>query len=354
LIRLTWRQFRLQAAVVFGALAVVAIALAVTGPHLVHLYDTTVATCQAHGDCFSVGPVFLGNDKTLQTWLDILVTVLPGIFGIFWGAPLVAREFEAGTHRLVWTQSITRTRWLATKLGMVGLASMVATGFLSLMVTWWASPFDRVRMNPFGTFDQRDIVAVGYAAFAFALGVSVGVLIRRTVPAMGTTLVAFVGVRLAFTQWLRPHLITPMTQVSTLKPNSMGYGSSNGGPANLQPNPPDIPNAWIYSTQIVDRAGHALTPSFLASTCPQLSIPGPGGPQGGLGVKSAIRQQVPAGVQQAMQNCVTKIGKTFHEIVTYQPGSRYWAFQWYELAVYLGATLLLGGFCIWWVRRRLS
>ena len=68
--------------------------------------------------------------------LDGLVVLVPGIIGIFWGAPLVARELEAGTYRLAWTQSITRTRWLATKLGVVGLLSMVAAGLLSLMATW--------------------------------------------------------------------------------------------------------------------------------------------------------------------------------------------------------------------------
>jgi hypothetical protein len=354
LIRLTWRQFRVQAAVVFGGLAVVAIVLAVTGPHLVHLYDTTVATCQAQGDCSTVTNAFLANDATLRTWLNILVVVIPGLIGIFWGAPLVAREIEAGTYRLAWTQSVTRTRWLAVKLGAVGLATMAVAGLLSLMVTWWASPLDRATMNPFGTFDQRDIVVIGYAAFAFALGVTAGVLIRRAVPAMATTLVAFVGVRLAFTHWVRPHLIAPVTQTLALDPGSMGYGSSNGGPANLQPNPPDIPNAWIYSTQIVDKTGHALTPSFLTRACPQLGIPGPGGLGGGPSGRGASNLPVPSGAQQVLQDCVSKIGTTFHEAVAYQPGNRYWAFQGYELAIYLGAALILGGVCLWWVRRRRS
>ena len=35
------------------------------------------------------------------------------MIGAFWGAPMVARELETGTHRLVWNQSVTRTRWLA-------------------------------------------------------------------------------------------------------------------------------------------------------------------------------------------------------------------------------------------------
>ena len=48
--------------------------------------------------------------------------------GIFWGAPLVARELETGTFRLAWTQSVTRTRWLVVKLVLVGLAAIAAPG----------------------------------------------------------------------------------------------------------------------------------------------------------------------------------------------------------------------------------
>ena len=59
MIRFAWMQSRTQAAVALGALVVVALVLAVTGPHLVHLYDTTVANCQARGDCQSATNNFL-------------------------------------------------------------------------------------------------------------------------------------------------------------------------------------------------------------------------------------------------------------------------------------------------------
>jgi hypothetical protein len=58
----------------------------------------------------------------------------------------VARELETGTYRLAWTQSVTRTRWLAVKLGVVGLTSVAVAGLLSLMVTWWSSPIDRANL----------------------------------------------------------------------------------------------------------------------------------------------------------------------------------------------------------------
>ena len=43
MIWLTWRQFRTQAWVAAAALAVIAVALALTGLNLAHLYDATGA-----------------------------------------------------------------------------------------------------------------------------------------------------------------------------------------------------------------------------------------------------------------------------------------------------------------------
>jgi hypothetical protein len=358
-IRLTWLQFRIQAAAAFGALVIVAIVLAITGPHLVHLYDTTVATCRAHGDCSAARAALLRNDSSLRMWLGVLVVVVPGIVGIFWGAPLVASELEAGTFRLAWTQSVTRSRWMVVKLGVVGLASMAVAGLFSLIVTWWSSPLDRANMNQFGTFDQRDLVPIGYAAFAFAVGITAGVLTRRTVPAMATTLVALVAVRLAISSWIRPLLIAPLHRAIALDPSSTGFGSSASGlqglavllgdhqSSTLQPALPNIPNGWITSTRIVDKSGHGLTPRVLAIDCPNVGN-GPG-PTGGH-----TRTQASTAAQESLHECVAKVGATYHELVSYQPASRYWAFQSYELAIYLGAALMLAGFCVWLVRRRPS
>ena len=43
----------------------------------------------------------------------LLVIALPAFVGMFWGAPLISREFETGTQALVWQQSVPRRRWLA-------------------------------------------------------------------------------------------------------------------------------------------------------------------------------------------------------------------------------------------------
>jgi hypothetical protein len=352
MIRFAWLQSRAQAVIALGALAVAVVVLAMTGPHLVHVYNHTVANCAAHGDCDIVRSTFLKTDKHLRASLDILVIVLPGIIGIFWGAPLAAREFETGTYRLAWTQSVTRTRWLAVKLAVVGTTAVVVVGLFSLMVTWWARPIDKVNANRFSppSFDERGIVAIGYVAFAFALGVTIGLLVRRTIPAMATTLGAFVFAWLAFIQWIRPNLMAPLHRTVALEASRVGFGRRNDGPFFLQPDPPNIPNAWIYSTHIVDKAGHALTPQVLVSTCPSLGTDLAPGPPPGVG--NGVRVQAPPDAKAALTHCVEKIATKYHEVVAYQPARNYWAFQWIELAIFIGAALALGAFCLWWVRRR--
>src|ERR1700722_12551560 len=133
----SWRQFRLQAIIGLGGLVVVAIVLAVTGPHLVNVYDTALAACKASGGQSSACNNPVGSTYgAVRIALTALVLVIPALIGMFWGAPLIAHELETGTFRLAWTQSVSRLRWLWVKLGLVGAASMVAAARLSLRETW--------------------------------------------------------------------------------------------------------------------------------------------------------------------------------------------------------------------------
>jgi hypothetical protein len=346
-IRVAWRQFRTQALVALGGLVAVAAVVLATRSHVVDVYDATVGACTTRDSCDAAAASLMQVDASLRGWLGALVVVVPGLVGVFWGATLVARELESGTFRLAWTQGVTRTRWVATKLLVVCLAAMAASGLVSLLVTWWASPFDRASQDRFGTFDLRDVVAVGHAAFAVALGAALGAVLRRTLPAMATTLVAFVAARLAFVHLVRPHLLAARHVELPLDPRSTGFGSVDGGPTTLMPSPPRLPNAWVRSVDAVDRAGHALGSGRLAALCPDLRTIGP--PRGTKGAGPA-----PEDVKHALDACIAKVAQTYHTAVTYQPARQYWPFQWLEVAIYLGAALALAGLCVWWVRRRLT
>jgi hypothetical protein len=324
--------------VALGGLVIVAIVLAFTGPHLVHLYDTTVANCSAHGDCSAVTSALISNGDKLGIVLKVVVEVVPALIGLFWGAPLVARELETGTYRLAWTQ-VTRTRWMAVKLGLLGLTTMVVAGVLSLMVTWWSSPLDRVRMTPFVSFDQRDLVPVGYAAFAFVLAATVGVLIRRTLPAMATALGGFVAARLVVAHFGRPRLISPLQVV--VRDTVIATGSSAGT---------SDPRDWIISDQTINAKGQVIGQfgSIGPSGNTTVSVGTHGITIKGAGSCANLHGQTP----QNVQRCVDQL--RIREVLTYQPIGHYWALQWTELAIFLGAAVVLSGFCLWWVRRRLG
>ncbi len=289
---LTWRQFRAQTIAASAALAVLAIVLAVTGPHLAHLYNASgIATCHANGNCGPLATSFLNKLTGIGPVLYFLgigvLFAVPAIIGVFWGAPLVTREIEAGTFRLAWNQSVTRTRWLAVKLGLIGLAAMATAGLLSLMITWWASPIDRaaglksgnkislIRLAP-ALFATRGITPIGYAAFAFAFGVTAGVLIRRTLPAMAATLTGFAAVQIAWPNWIRPHLIAPVRAIVTLNLaniyNVVPAGHNNGmnvlAAASLSK-----PGAWVLSSQVIGKAGHAFSAPF-TKACQGFNLPG--------------------------------------------------------------------------------
>jgi hypothetical protein len=273
------------------------------------------------------------------------------------GNQQVIEAMETGTFRLAWTQSVTRTRWLVLKLSIAGLASMAVAGLLSLLVTWWSSPnesFDSVNMNPFNSFDQRDIAPIGYAALGFALGVTAGMLIRRTLPAMAAALVALVGARVAVTS-LRPHLFTALRL--TIPDNELvasGPSSSTAGVLD--------PRDWVISDQTVDASGRVIGQGGTLFNSPQGINVGPKGVDiAGLGscpsIKASNVHGRPAPLSTAhanalIQRCVDQL--RIREVVIYQPANRYWAFQWYETAIFVGAALILAAFCFWWVRHRLS
>jgi hypothetical protein len=201
------------------------------------------------------------------------------------------------------------------------------------MVTWWSSRLDQVNAAPFDTlrFGVRDAVPVGYAVFAFVLGVTAGLVFRRMLPAMLTTLVGFVVIREIISSWVRPHLFAPahialpITSSTPVSVDLTGLGTVS---AFESIRGVSLPNDWVYSVKIADHAGHVPTTSFLNRACP-------------LGNYGPLH---PAA-------CTARLAATFHQLVTYQAGGRYWPMQWYELAIFLGLSIVLGAFCFWWIRR---
>jgi hypothetical protein len=352
MIWLTWRLLRTQAAVVYGAGVALVVVLIVTGLALHDLAEETGAGFirALVGEPFKTTVLDLGSAAALA---------LPAILGVFWGAPLVARELEAGTHRLVWSQTVTRTRWLATRMGLTGLAAMAVAALLGLALAWWCKPIDGAILNGqsgpgfLGTprmappaFEARGIVPVGYAGFAFALGVATGAVVRRAVPAMAITLAVVVALQIAVPTLVRPHLGPASTMTRITEENFAGMSAaveSRGGPIGRVRDlmiEPGLPGAWIVSQETV-RAGAAV--DALPSWMGECLAPRPPAPGGGPAVTPKERDT------QACFDRLTAEG--YRQRVSYQPASRFWTLQAIETAGLLVLAGLLTGFTFWWVRR---
>jgi ABC-type transport system involved in multi-copper enzyme maturation permease subunit len=345
MIRLSVLQLRFQAITAAVALIGLAVLLAATGPHLASLYAASgLRGCQPTS-CGRLADRFLQQVSSTAPYATVsllsimLIVLTPAVIGLFWGAPLLARELETGTFALAWSQSVTRTRWLAVKLTVGGLAAMAVTEALSLLFAWWAAPLDRaaglggsgnsLALNQFNAlaFVSHGITPLGYAAFAFTLGVTCGALIRRTVPAMAITLAIFAALQIATPLWIRPNLFpashttvaitddTTLNLFTTDSPHTFTFTLAADGLAGQ-------PGAWFRSSTAADAAGHPVSSVVPPACSPAASNGGPG---------------------PALANCLTSQG--IRIAVTYQPASRYWPLQWTETGIYLVLSLALAGYC---------
>jgi hypothetical protein len=329
----TWRQFRGQAVVAAAALVVMLATALALGPHLAHLYDVGgLPGCRS--GCSDIAHQYLNRAMTrpTQTAYDVgtgLVILAPVVVGLFWGAPLVARELESGTFRLAWTQSVSRTRWLGTKLAVVGGAGMLTAGGLGLLLTWWAGPLDAASANRLDAlvFVGRGVVPIGYAAFAFTLGVAAGSVLRRTVPAMGATLAGFAVAQIATVLWVRQHLAPAVHATLPLDLSSpLTFDETNGGHMSVVATP-EVPGAWVMSNSTITPSGTLFTGPANQAACNR---------------------------SQPVQTCMDWVGSLhLRQSLVYQPVSNFWRLQWAETGIYLALALALAGASLWWVRRRL-
>ena len=337
---LTWRQYRLQALIAALVLAAFATVMLVTGFQMAAQWHTILAGCTASRTC---GSLQQGGGTSLDSVLGhdftILSMLAPVLFGVLVGAPLVAHEFEARTSDFAWAQSITRTHWLAVKVGWVLLAAAVWGGVISALVTWWSGPRNAAFADAFQVnyFDQQGLAPVAYSVFATALGIAAGAVLRRTLPAIAIVIGGFLGMRLWISQSLRMHFMTPVTTYYSVTGNF---------------NPPA--GSAVLNGGLVDQAGHLVT----GSSSSVMTVMIDGLPSTAL--PAACQRLIPASANgpsgpsnatvNAVLGCLQKAG--WRQFTAYQPISRYWAFQGIEAGIYLTVAAALIAITFYVVRHK--
>ncbi|HKW60767.1 MAG TPA: hypothetical protein VJR46_13535 [Candidatus Dormibacteraeota bacterium] len=297
----TWRQHRLEGVWTLAITLLLAAMIALVA------YEVRAATCA--GATYSSGISFCFPYDGLGQLAQLLVqynlytyglVVLPALAGAFVGCPLVAREIENGTHRLAWTQGVTRLRWLSVKLLLVSIPLLIAAalgGVMEIILINQLGP----SADRWAFFDQQAPMTVASTLFALALGVACGAVIGRSIPAMAGTLLVFVAVRIGLAEIARPVYLPPLAytthDMASYSFPPRGYSS-----------------AWfVDQARFYDSSGHLLGTAYV-------------GPTG-----------VPA-----------------YAIQHFQPADRFWTFQGIETAILCGLAALLIGFAVYWVSRRVS
>jgi hypothetical protein len=318
----TWRQHRIALAGVAALLGAPALYLWLTGLQI-HRDWTAAVLCHpaSSGACGALAGSFIHDWQPAQL-IAIVLQAAPALIGAFAGAPVLAREMETGTFRYAWTLGFGRWRWTLAKLVPLGIVVAAAAGAFSVLLSWYYQPF--LSGNPgFGgdpvpldaaVFDLRGVAFAAWTLAAFAIGALAGMLIRRVVPAIAATLAVYAGLAVAAGVYLREHYMTPLL-VRNLDPPGF---------------------AWVLS-QWWTKGGKPVSQDTLSQVlqaAPQLA-----------GGKGGIPQDDPTVNQYLAQH-----GYTLW--TSYQPGSRFWPFQWIEGGWLLALSVLLIAATIWLVRRR--
>ena len=233
---------------------------------------------------------------------------LPALIGLFIGAPLLAREWEAGTHQLVLTQSVGPLRWLAAKTALPALAVVATTTALSAAFGWmWQVGGNEVTgayWYESSGFNALGPIPVVHSLLMLAIGMLAGLLLRRTVASMGVTLGATLAVQFAF-GLLRPHLLSPVTSKS-------GSGET--------------------ASPLADRAWRLAEGSYTRS-----------------GAK--LPEDACDGYGKAYEACLRRHDVVGH-FVEQHPASHQWPLAWTETGIVLALTALLTVIAFWAMRRR--
>lgn len=227
-------------------------------------------------------------------------------------APFVL-EFERGTFRLAWTQSVTRSRWLVVRIGLIVGVAIAVSVLLTLLMTWWRGPLDDVNGRFTDAFALEGLAPSAYTLFAAALVIALGVVLRRTAAVVGLALVLFTAVRIVIENWARPHYSAQITE---------RLGAAG----------PELRGAWIFNQGAELRS--------LDGQVPDPAV-----------VQSCVSDPTTKSFDSA---CLAQHDLAYYTHATYHPDSRFWPFQMIEAGIFAATALALLAFAVWWIRKRIS
>ena len=321
MIWLTWRQHRGEALTAVAVLAVLSAILLAVGLPMHASFNHDIVQCidgsAVDREMCSTNLALFQKSYGFATAILTLLNVLPFLIGALIGAPLLARELETGTWQLAWTQAVPRMRWLVVKVVALVTLTVVLTGAFAALITWFRQPLDALYgRNGLDGFDVEGLVPMAYGLFAFAVGTAAGAVLRRSIPALTVSLLAFVAVRATVATSLRPRYQTPLTLVENIEAGGRGIAIGTGNRAD-----------WTLDEGFADATGQRLARTDINSLDDTAR-------DAGVNLTTYMHNH---GIQRW---------------VDYHPASRFWNFQYIEAGIFVGLAAILLAAVIWRVKRR--
>jgi hypothetical protein len=316
---LTWRQHRLEVAIMGLAVGAVAALLLVFGLQARALFPDGIEACFATESCTEAWSRLDDQSGLVKDSL-VFLNLAPFVIGAFLGAPMLTREFESGTWQLAWTQAVPRMRWLAVKLITLGAATVLMTAALSVATGYFQAPENALTSRFEDGFNLEGVAPVGYAFFAFAAGAAAGIVLRRGLAAIAAAFAAFLLVRIPVGLFLRPGYLPPEKLTTVLTPGEEVHSARFAQKADV--GPPD----WVLEIGYADAAGRTISDSRF--------------------------DQLHASATRAGADPATYLHEQgIRRYALYHPSDRFWTFQYIETAIFVALGAVLIGYVVWRIRR---
>jgi ABC-type transport system involved in multi-copper enzyme maturation permease subunit len=259
----TWLQHRGTIVSLVALLIAIALAMILAESHSRTAYAQYVAngciTNFLHAPCGTIGNWFADSTDAVSA-LVIAVCALPAIAGVFVGAPLLSREFEAGTFRFTFTQRVGRNRFVLTTLMILAIIVIMIALASGLLLSWLVHPFEVVGIDDrwqSGLFNASSIMLAGWCVFALCAGVFLGACIKRVVSSMAATAVVVGGLFIATFMYLVNWMLSiGGLTTSRLSPIGLGLGKLDL-PPKVAPGAPQ--GSWLIRSWFAGPHGQLLS-----------------------------------------------------------------------------------------------
>jgi ABC-type transport system involved in multi-copper enzyme maturation permease subunit len=293
MIWVTWRQHRGQAISCLALLVALGVYAIILGTSMRTAFSNgDLAPCLAHSQgtgCETAVDVFMDKfGSEVNIAFWSVALIVPGLIGVLVGGSLIARELEYGTWRLAWSQTVPRSQWLAVKLALVTGGLIVVGAAMTALITWYRAPMDQLT----GRLQHNIFDYEGLVPTAYILcAFGFAVLAGLLIRRSIPAMVA------AFIAWLAIRLVV----------------------------------------EFVFRP-HFMSPLTIAQA--QLNC----GPPNGCGSGISSVPQVTGHIGDWVLS--------MNGLITYQPASRFWPFQFIEAGIFVALTAAALGATIWLLHRR--